>query len=217
MTRLVLVRHGQSMAQVEQTIAGHDTCKGLSDVGRRQVEALRDRLAATGEVRADVLLTSVLPRAVETAAILAPAVGAGDAVQDCDLCEIHPGEAEGLTWDEYQERYFTNTFSEDSPPVPGMESVQAFTERVSRTLRRYAEAHAGATIVAAVHGGIIDSSLRTFFGLPAQPPTSYLVNASITEWVHEPHRFSGDPEPRWALVRWNDHAHLTGTDLLVDP
>ena len=211
MTRLVLIRHGESMAQVDQYIAGHDTCRGLSPRGRQQVEALRDRLARTGEIQADVLLTSVLPRAIETAAIIAPALGAGEAVQDCDLCELHAGEADGLTWAEYEERYGTTEFQLDKAPAPGMESVNEFLERVGRTLRRYAEEHPGKTIVAAVHGGIVESSLRTFFD--AETPVAEIVNASITEWSFESHPFRGDPAPRWALVRWNDHAHLAGTDL----
>ena len=38
-TRIVLVRHGQSLAQQHRVIGGHRGCKGLSDRGRAQVEA----------------------------------------------------------------------------------------------------------------------------------------------------------------------------------
>ena len=41
----------------------------------RQAERLRDRLAATGEIRADVLLSSTLLRASQTAELVAPALG----------------------------------------------------------------------------------------------------------------------------------------------
>ncbi|MGH2686993.1 MAG: histidine phosphatase family protein, partial [Actinomycetota bacterium] len=44
------MRHGESQAQVDDLIAGHTTCRGLSALGRRQAEALRDRLAATSEL-----------------------------------------------------------------------------------------------------------------------------------------------------------------------
>src|SRR5215218_610345 len=101
-TRLVLVRHGESMATVDGVVGGHQGCRGLSDRGRRQAEALRDRLVATGEIRADVLMASVLPRAVETAEIMAPALGGLAVEQECDLCEIHPGEGDGLAWSEFQ-------------------------------------------------------------------------------------------------------------------
>lgn len=40
-----------------------------------QAERLRDRLARTGEITADVLIASPLPRARQTAEMLAPALG----------------------------------------------------------------------------------------------------------------------------------------------
>src|SRR4051812_44587030 len=105
-TRLVIVRHGEAQCAVDSLVGGPKGCTGLSDEGRRQCEALRDRLIRTGELaETDVVLTSVLPRAIETAAIIAPGLGKSaeiQAKQDCDLCELHPGEADAMTWDEYR-------------------------------------------------------------------------------------------------------------------
>src|SRR3979490_513751 len=106
-TRLLLARHGESLATVNHVIGGHAGCTGLSEHGRQQAEALRDRLLRTAELRdASVILTSVLPRAVETAEIIAPAIGAGalPIQRDCDLCELHPGESDGLDWVEFESR-----------------------------------------------------------------------------------------------------------------
>jgi len=75
MTRLVLIRHGESVSTVERRIGGVRTCGGLSPLGRKQAEALATRLARTGELRPDVLVASTIRRAVETAEIIAPAVG----------------------------------------------------------------------------------------------------------------------------------------------
>src|SRR5438552_4463181 len=105
-TRIVLVRHGESMAQELQLVGGHAGCQGLTDRGRQQCELLRDRLLATGELAdAAALYTSVMPRAIETAAIIAPAFGGLEAVEECDFCEQHPGEADGLSWEEFERRY----------------------------------------------------------------------------------------------------------------
>ncbi|MEA3019829.1 MAG: ribonuclease / adenosylcobalamin/alpha-ribazole phosphatase [Actinomycetota bacterium] len=208
MTRLFLIRHGESVAQVEGFLSGHDTCRGLSDLGRRQATALRDRLARTGEIEADVLLTSILPRAIETAEIIAPAIGGHEPIQDCDLCEIHGGEAEGLTWEQVAERFPRDSWQPDSSPIPGAETWIGFHDRVARTLRKYAEEHEGKTIVAAVHGGICEASVAAFMNLPASHGQLYpLTNTSITEWVHRVPDFRGG-EPRWQLVRYNDAAHL---------
>ena len=61
MTQLYLIRHASGGR--------------LSELGVRQAERLRDRLAATGEIRADVLISSTLLRASQTAELVAPALG----------------------------------------------------------------------------------------------------------------------------------------------
>jgi 2,3-bisphosphoglycerate-dependent phosphoglycerate mutase len=67
-TRIVLVRHGESLAQELGILGGHTGCTGLSTRGRRQAGALRERLASTGELAgAAALYASVMPRAIETA------------------------------------------------------------------------------------------------------------------------------------------------------
>jgi Histidine phosphatase superfamily (branch 1) len=102
--RIVLVRHGEAVCNVSGIVGGKTGCTGLTDLGRRQVMALADRLVRTGELGVvDALYSSVLPRAVETAELLRPALGLEGApvieiVQQCDLCELHPGEADGMSW-----------------------------------------------------------------------------------------------------------------------
>ena len=73
--------------------------------GRRQAEALRARLVETGELAdAARAVCQRAARALETGAIVAAGIGDGSApVGDCDLCELHPGEADGLTWDEFRD------------------------------------------------------------------------------------------------------------------
>ena len=84
-TRLFIVRHGQSQAQVDRIVSGHDTCTGLSPLGWSQANALRDRLMRTGELRdATGLYSSILPRAIETAQTISPAVGNHEPRSHCD-------------------------------------------------------------------------------------------------------------------------------------
>ena len=103
--QLVLVRHGDAHAGFHGVVGGRTGCAGLTPLGRRQAEALRDHLATSGRVQADALVSSVLPRAVETAQLIAPGLGIELGAQECDLCEVHTGEADGLTWTEYGTRY----------------------------------------------------------------------------------------------------------------
>lgn len=208
---MLLIRHGESNATVDQVVGGHSGCTGLSPLGRRQAEALRDRLAATGEVEADVLLSSVMPRAVETAEIVAPALGGLPVRQLCDLCELHPGESDGLSWEEYRLRYGeVDMFADPHVPVaPGGESLVVFHDRVSRALRVVVEEHAGRTVVVVCHGGIVATSFLTFFDLPVDRAMGAWIsvdNTALTEWAQ-------DDNGRWSLVRHNDNAHLTGVTL----
>src|SRR6187399_1209795 len=71
MTHLYLIRHGQYVEDEAHPILNPE----LSPEGIAQVERLRNRLAATGEIKADVLISSPLLRAQQTAHIIAPALG----------------------------------------------------------------------------------------------------------------------------------------------
>jgi probable phosphoglycerate mutase len=216
-TRIVLVRHGESRAQELGLLGGHDGCQGLSSRGRRQAEALRDRLAASAELAgASALYASLMPRAIETAEIVAPAVGALDVVRHCDFCEGHPGEADGLTWAEVAERAaprpIVDGWDPDHRPVPGWETWKEMGERVTRGLDMLVDRHPGELVVVACHGGVIAQSMLRWLALsPTSEGRAWFApeNTSITEW-----RFSQNPWQAGTfpleLVRYNDHAHLAG-------
>ena len=85
-----------------------------------------------------------LPRAIETAELLAPALAAADTEgqakpaepsHECGLCELHPGEADGLTWGEFTERFGDPDWDADPdrPIAPGGESWSGFVQRVDAT------------------------------------------------------------------------------------
>ena len=96
---MVLIRHGEAVCNVSGVCGGQLGCRGLTDRGRRQVEGLRDRLLETGELAgADVLYASVLPRAIETAELLAPALLGGAAGSAAGSVQWHPpGECRRLS------------------------------------------------------------------------------------------------------------------------
>ena len=212
-TRLILVRHGESVAQVEGVVGGPRACRGLSELGRRQVEALRDRWVTSG-LRADILLSSTLPRAIETAELLRDALGGLEPEPVEDLCEIVPGECDGMTWDDFETQFRGGDYRWDphSPVAPGGESWIEFQTRVSRTIGAIVDRLEGRTIVAAVHGGVVDGSMVHFLGLPKDAGhVLQTMNASVTEWLHVDPRSSWEPGG-WRLIRFNDHAHLEGMD-----
>jgi probable phosphoglycerate mutase len=215
-TRLVLVRHGHSVAQEQGFLSGHDTCKGLSDLGRQQVLALRDRLERTGELAgATALYASILPRAIETAELLAPVVGGHEVRTDCGFCEGHVGAAEGRAYAELESLWTSADWTDDHRPFEGWETWQEMRERVSRALDATLEAHPGETVVVACHGGVIVHAMQRWLSLGTQREGSAWyapTNSSITEWRGAPNPFRSGTLAL-ELVRYNDHAHLAGTDL----
>lgn len=208
--RLILVRHGDAYAGFTGVIGGERGCGGLTPWGRRQAEALRDHLEATGHVKADALLASTIPRAIETAEIIAPALGFDEVRHHCDLCEVHTGEADGLEWTEYDSRWggFDMEAEPDRLFAPEGESWNSFHERVRGTLERIAREHAGETVVAVCHAGVVQASIRVLLGVP-HPGTGARVqptNTGLTHWEHDPER------DRWTLHGFNDTTHLIGLD-----
>jgi probable phosphoglycerate mutase len=204
-TRIVLVRHGEAMCNVAGVVGGPDGCTGLSPVGVTEAEALRDRLVGSGELAAvDAVYASVLPRALQTAAIVAPGLRGLAAVPDCDLCELHPGEADGLTWSQFSERYPGPNWDVDPDAViaPGGESWTGFVRRVSAVLSRTAGRHGGELVVIFCHGGVVEASIEALLPVAAGRGRLKLRTAhtSLTEWEWGP--------GGWTLLRYNDAAHL---------
>jgi probable phosphoglycerate mutase len=204
-SRLAIIRHGEAVSNVEEIVAGHLSCTGLTEHGRRQVEALANRLRRTEELSdAAALYSSILPRAIETAEILAPSLGDLEIVQTCHLCERHVGEADGLTWAEYEARYGDSKPGEDPyrPMAPGGESWVGFLDRAVTALYEVMAAHPGRLVVVAGHGGIVGASMIRFLELADHGShiRGYADNSSITEWS-----WTGS---RWWFVRYNDAAHL---------
>ena len=212
----MLVRHGESLAQERRVVGGH-ACEGLSALGVRQVQALRDRLSRSGELAGvTALYSSVMARAVQTARIIAPALGDLEVEQDCDFCEGHPSaESDGMTWEEYDQRWpLPAEWSPDVAREPGGESYAQMRARVSTRLDQVAERHRGETVVVVCHGGVVVHSMLRWLGIEPMGGRTRAwldpINSSLTEWRVAEH-------PTWRseieLVRFNDHGHLRG-DLL---
>jgi 2,3-bisphosphoglycerate-dependent phosphoglycerate mutase len=206
MTRLILVRHGESMSTVERRIGGVRTCGGLSPLGFKQAEALAVRLARTGEISADVLVASTMLRALQTAEIIAPALGDLPIVSVPGVCEHEPGpDCDGLSYEEFIARHGQPDWLGD-PYVngfPGGETIAEFKYRAAAALHGLAQQYDDGTVVVVCHAGVIDVAMRSFLNLPLTGTFELsTLNTSLTELVRN--------APRWRLIRYNDAAHLEG-------
>lgn len=206
MTRLVLVRHGESRATVERFLGGPRSCTGLTEFGRMQAAALRDRLMSGHDVSATALYASNFPRALETATIVAPAIGSLSVTVDSGWGEHDPGpDCDGMPYTEFVEKYGTPKWDDLHANVfPGGETVGQFQDRVIETLRRTVRNNDGGTVVVSCHGGVIDTVLRHTMQMhPVGKFELSTTNTSITELMH----LQGS---KWKLMRYNDAAHLLG-------
>lgn len=199
MTRLVLIRHGESEWNVERRIQGQSG-SGLSERGHRQAEAVAAWVADTHP--SALVFASDLQRCQETVVPIARALGDVDVTDEVDLRERRFGEWEGLTHPdieiEHAELYARWIGGADIIEEVGGESGLALAERAVKVFYRLTDVEAD-VVIAVTHGGTIWHGLHQLLDLPF-PTLGGVGNTSVTEVVRH-----GD---RWFLDTWNQQAHL---------
>ena len=173
MTRLLLLRHGQSTWNAEGRWQGWADAP-LSPLGEQQAADAAAHLAGLGITR---VCSSSLQRAHRTAAIIAEALGlaADDVVVEPELRERNVGVFEGRTMDEIR-----STWPECFDPTtnrilytPEGEGDEALWARGLPALRRLAERFAGDVLLVVSHGGIM-RSIERYLGADPPPTTPNL-------------------------------------------
>ena len=208
--RLLLIRHGESSANAEGRIQGHLDIP-LSDAGRRQSQALAERIAA---LSIDALYTSPLQRATQTADPLAAKLALSPQQRD-GLMERDVGALEGLTRKDILERFpeYVRARTAGRPfDLPGYESDVIFNKRVELVTSEIIQAHPGETVAAITHGGVIAAMCRRTLQMPTVRPGPFAIdNCSITVFDVRDGDTGGAPvRPRVQLLSLNDTCHLDG-------
>jgi broad specificity phosphatase PhoE len=213
-TRLVLVRHGQSWDKVDRVVGGPRGCRGLTELGRGQAARLRDRLARLDTLAGAALYSSTRPRAIETATIIAPALGSAEPRRHCGLCTYHVADAlDGMSIDDVRRQHGRPGGGVYRPYEEGIESWAQLLTRVGAALFEIAIENAGRTAVLVAHTETIEASLVALGEMPIRRPFDLqLANTSLTEWATDDDLVDTGPPSwsfaRWTLVRLNDVAHL---------
>lgn len=195
MTRFFLVRHGETEWNRERRIQGVSDIP-LNDTGRAQAAALGDILVGHNF---DLIVSSPLSRADETARIIAQRLGMPAPITVPDLIERNYGEAEGSSGADLDRRYPPGT------DIPGREDREVVTQRAVRVLHDMAIRHPHADIVAVAHGAVIRSVVDYAApGLHKEP----ITNCS----VHSFSLFAGTLE----LVAFDDPMEIASHQLAQD-
>lgn len=187
MTTLLLIRHGQSEANLSNCFAGHLDAP-LTELGRQQAACTAAFVA--GAYSVDVVYASDLSRAFATGEAVSEKVGV--AIRpEIGLREIEAGQWEGVPFSQLQE-----TYPEDyglwltdigNSRATGGESVAELANRVEATLRQIAEENPGKTVVIATHATPIRSVQWKVSGksLGHMKQIPWVSNASVTELFYE--------------------------------
>lgn len=165
MTRVVLVRHGESAWQAENRYSGTSDIP-MTARGFRQAESLATWAKGAGLA---AVWTSTLSRARLTGQDSATAAGVPLRV-DARLRELDFGDGEGLTSGEMADRFPEDLRAFRADPVaghlPGGEHPAAAARRFTACLRDIAAAHPGARVLVVAHSTVIRLALCELLGVP---------------------------------------------------
>ena len=153
MTTIYLARHGESDWNAANRFQGLSD-RPLTELGRRQAEALADELAAAAAPSA--IYSSPLRRAFETAAIVGARTGLDPRPVD-DLREVDVGGWAGLSRADVQSR-FPDAFRRWLDGGEGWEDGETYADmsaRVLAALAAIARSHPEEQVLVVSHGGPI--------------------------------------------------------------
>jgi probable phosphoglycerate mutase len=157
---IIIARHGHAHCNEHRIIAG-PACKGLTDNGRAQANALGQRLADRGGITA--IHASTTPRALETAHIAAQYLGL-PVQEEPDLRVPDPGDAEGWFWPDARTHW---PLDPDYPtrPLAGGETWRGYLARSGGWLDELISAHPGGRVLIVGHTETGTAMLSSLLGV----------------------------------------------------
>ena len=214
LTRLLMVRHGETVFNRERRLQGWLDVP-LSDFGLAQARACASYLAISPLTPVDRVYSSPLCRARHTAGAISDAVAA-DLTTDERLREIDVGEIAGMAWDDVAHEYPRLMEEYRRNPAatryPGGESVFDVSDRAGDFLQSIVTAHEGKTVAVVGHAIILKAVICHILRLDVPNHRRMtLGNASLS--VAEVAVRGGDFHGR--VLRLNDRHYLEALGLDV--
>ena len=199
MTTFLLIRHGESEANLKRFFAGQQDVP-LTPLGHQQARCTAEFIAANYHV--DAVYASDLQRACDTGSHIASCLGL-TVRKNAGLREIYSGQWQGKTFHELQTDY-ADSYSRWLTDIgnaccPGGESVAQVAQRIYDTICRIAEENPGKTVAIATHA----TPIRTLQWQITRQPLSHMkdipwvsnASVSVLRWdagVLTPVRISQD-------------------------
>lgn len=198
----VFLRHGESLGNAQSRWQGQSDYP-LTEKGRAQAQALAARWKAE-KVTFDLVLSSPLGRAKETAAIIASKLDLKIEFDDIWL-ERAIGEMEGLTAEEVRQKP-RPPYSTPYDSIGGNgEGDWALYLRAGQALHNLLKRPPASYLIVS-HGGLLNQVMHAVAGLaPHVDPSGVrfrFENTGFARVIYHPHQH------RWAIDAVNDRAHL---------
>lgn len=190
-TKLIIIRHGQSLGNLNKVFLGH-TNLDLSETGYKQAEKTANFLK---NVHIDTIYSSDLMRAFNTVLPIAQSHNI-EIVRDEALREIYAGEWENKSYD-FLSEHFLHDYTVWKTDIgnarcSGGESVLELQKRIFEEIKKIAEENDGKTVCIGTHA----TPIRTFYAASMSVDKDkmfeipWATNASITTAVYENEKFN---------------------------
>ena len=159
----LLMRHGETAWNREGRVMGRQPVD-LDEAGRQQVE-LAVPLARV--LAPDLIVSSPLPRAVQSAEIISRGVGAIEIITDHRLEEVRYGDWEGKVYHQLiqEESYVNYRKAPLESATPGGETIRQVQERGVAAVDAAVTVHRGKRVLFVSHGDIIRTVLCHYMRL----------------------------------------------------
>ncbi len=184
--KLFLVRHGQTVANLERRYVGPNETP-LTERGREQAKSIAPILKS---IKFDKVYSSNISRAVETAKL---ALGV-EPEQTPLLREFEEGDLTGMTVAERDEKYGGDPVKRWDYSVVNGESADEVCARLKKFLSEL-EKEPCENVIAFSHNGVLGCMLRLVLDAPIEPLGVRSNNCAI-------HVYEYDGKS-WRLLFWN--------------
>ena len=172
-TILGLLRHGQTDWNIDFRLQGTSDIP-LNQTGVAQAHAASEQIDSNW----DLIAASPLSRAIDTAEVVAKRHNLGEVQILPLLLERSFGEAEGLLYETWRERYPDSV-------VPGGESLPELEARARRLLDEILRQFEGKRVLAVSHGALIRKLIKLVSKGEFPRDGERLGNASLSTFVHD--------------------------------
>ena len=202
MALFYFVRHGETEWNLEGRVCGR-TDVLLSGAGRRQARLLARRLKS---IPFEVMYSSPLRRALDTARIIGEATGHAPSVDD-RLAELDYGTWEGKTFEEIRQAdpaaYHAWVADPGRQAPPEGESGEQLVERAAPFLADVALRHTHGNVLVVCHKTLSRLLACYILGVPLSEYRRRVAveNAALNIFQHT--------EEGWRLTLLNDTSHLS--------